>query len=1159
MELTDYIQFVDRRSYPATHVKYPARRGAVLTSVLGEELDKCDAVLPQVPSEEWDALDVQRGDFATFLVLDGNGNEIVSRRMLVSDISAQTIRARGVSDHKNLINYYRITITLVSETKALEWTTLPNISFTSVLDTSPNDGNAPKQKTVFEAAMSVLNRYAERNRGPKGNGNEGENHGWPDEGWLFEYWNPSDVGFFDYFDRKKLIKMDMQCPEMQWNKPNLRQVLNDLFYVAGCVPVVENSWIYAMPLSHRGREVDIGKLSWAAKTEDVSDYATELRVEPNNTMDDVSSTSICEYVSARLPSDGGQVLTTTNMVIPTQHEIMQLKSVKLCGYVNRGSTNYDGRETYTNASNSSQYDFRTISPTQLQVVEIDITKIITEKGYHDTLPKLYRWDFDPTVQTQYDLDEIAKYQNTSLYFQRGSKDIKGFSAVTEGFWQRQWTMAQIISSAITNSKFAQSIPPNNDPHLEWLWKVEYVTATNLSASAGRYLPYRRPKKIHDGQKSSFVDTTRLGEFEYSYVDRYGNAIRTEVGYYEDADNLPKIGDTMGEWVLFQAQYAFQRNMVIGNLSFMRNYALRSYYTGVDAKPRSWQIAGQSQSFLRHELEKRYVEFSFDEKDEAFPLDWQPKDGTWKDGTDTAKWYVGQLMHRDIPLNVDKCFLYQGKTEGDSPHVFSMDVVSRAFGRSITMTAIAEDNYGAGRKVFTAGENGTLYASEQIRYTDDNGRQEYVVWDFSGETEYRFANDVRNEFDTLDDGTAPSALYDNALVLNDVKGMLQTQYKDIGGPRFTKLQYADKDSMERLGMTLQIEWCSDTADICIGKQFAKQSPIVNENADISFDGAWENTAEYELYRPEPVIYEEELEQILPLMEEGQCVVVNLQGAYPLVNSKLEMKKDGALVDIAPYDRRSQYDKRKPYTEMLLGYNGTIVFYVPYQGVEAGLHYITLGNPIRVLTLEPQASPAEFAQTAKQDGVFLGTDGVIYAVDRDYTEGYYHYGALNIKDYSKLRFVQVGNRVSYKDGKWHVANNGVDGSRFVYCVMPEGVKFRPGADNDEIFQDNLANAETFEIDPVITATNGNCIKVEPDFTKQPLALVHSKSHSVCIAKQVGGEHGRDYSYVPLLMWNNPRDGSNAKRAVYANVTLWRHPERYDGLFATDCPFATISKGN
>lgn len=693
---------------------------------------------------------------------------------------------------------YSYEISLFSETKELENVLLPNLSITQ---------NKEEPRIVLYYINRYLALYSPKIRR-----------------------NNNRVNKYRVSSRV-INKFNKDCPEMQWNCPTLREVLNDLMMVQDCIVVLRNNVIDYIDLTEKKNAIDTSKVNYIQNSQSSEDYVSELKMDMLNVMqtslDGVKQTvNRTEFQTFRAP-DNGSLVNDENMILKTEYPILNIKHLYMIFQ-------------YT-VSTSAQKLSENSGTVMYKVDLCDVLssvyghrKLVYEYTEYQTLP-LHR-------TTLYTFEKI--YQNICVYFVRESNIITGFNVTSKRAWlpssseSTLYMLKDIIAKECysANGKlWGYPTTPNGSPYFSTFFIIEYETTADAVFKAGKDIAPTHERVVTDNQTNAYVDAYNQGFMEYQKVNRLGNKqLYINARYQDDFEDIIKIGDYYEDNIIYQTTYQIYKNHIEVNAVATKNYILRDYFTGVKARIRSWKIADATQSFTRHDLEKYYLEFSKSEKLEYTTYN-----------ENIPQYFLSPLVPGYIkPLKY--CFI---KTSGEyyiPNNYYSIELLGRIVGNSVIFTCGLNDNFSAGKRVLSdlnvlgnncATSNFTSSAEdvfrlinilpqyggiplEELRYVDKNGE----ITDI----EYIFTNEI-NDIDLPEDiigfgaGGQSQKEWMNKVCMLPVIDV--QRFEDNIVYSNTKTIYKDNREMPKI--STQFELCSDSHDIIFTRKFLELQECIRE--------------------------------------------------------------------------------------------------------------------------------------------------------------------------------------------------------------------------------------------------------------------------------------------------------------------------------------------
>lgn len=502
-----------------------------------------------------------------------------------------------------------------------------------------------------------------------------------------------------------------ECPEMQWNTPTLREVLNDLMMVKDRIPVIRNGELAFIDLTVTQTPTNntLSKINYVTRSRSSEDYVSELQVKLENVTDEKHNyVTKKEYITFNIPNQNA-TMTSNNILLRTQYPIYNLKSLKMM--------------VATSAEGNVENPDSGLSPIVRKWDQVDLMNL----HWNNTDFKLvYEYDEWITKKIAYmnnspssGYQSFVDYQNWTLYYTRGTNEIRNFEASQKFVWLTQF-LRQILLYMIgvmnEPSGYTQyDVGLNNDAYYLDFFEVEYETLEGCVFRASKSDDLEHEKVVIDNQTNSYIDSYSQGNLEYQKANRLGNEQLQINARYLPTETELKIGDIYEDTIIYQCQYQFYRDHTEVNAIATKNYVLREYFTGVKSKIRSWKIADGSEALTRHDLKKYYCEFSYESHDETHGLE------------DLAQYNVVQYFLS--PLNdyngepLTCCFVrtkdkngtyypssYTMVNGGALKSYYCLDLMSRIIGNSVVFTFEFLDNHWAGQSIHTEDDFNTYNVS-----------------------------------------------------------------------------------------------------------------------------------------------------------------------------------------------------------------------------------------------------------------------------------------------------------------------------------------------------------------------------------------------------------------------------------------------------------------
>ena len=742
--------------------------GSLLTDNFNEQVDSFDLQIKHLDSK----IDIEPLDEVIIYSEDENfsdTSEVINdttyytRFYLVDKSQCKQITASNETK-------YNYSLSLVNEIKALEGIPLPSLKITQLKGTT--------KRTIYYYLEQYLKEYGTKIRVKINN---------------VVSWQPK-YSFSPLVEQR----FNIECPEMQWNAPTLRQVFNDLMMVDDCIPTMSNGVISFIDLSEEKSQMNQTGINYVNESISSDDYINELKIELKNVMqseqDGVNnSNEVCEYIGFR--NDNVSVINTDNIQIETMNPILEIEQVIMCCPL-----------TYfllpSAESNEATYMY----------AEIDITDIVYERAEWQTLPTLFKINL-----TGLSSDQMGKYQNTSLYFDRQNNVISGFNTTTINFLHLAKQEQPLIyyfnrPYALKYLTQAREIDGRLVVKDAWGWsldeiksimfKIKYKTTASNAMLVSKTIEPSNKRAIVDNQTNSYVDAYAQGILEYMKANRLGNRLKVINARYNNDQyaQMGQLGQTYQGSIIFKREVMYNKEFAVVNYYATDNYVLKDYFTGVKAKIRSWKIVEGNEALERHDILKYYMEFDYVAHNEDTP------------NKAVANYFltpfkVGgvKLMNKNVvQFTISATTVYPSATE-----YYQLDFVTRISGNSILFTFGMKDNYAVSKYIDTSitDDVGGL-PTQFYRYVDDNGE-----------------NIGGNIY--LNDEITNTGLPNQFTKITDLNTLYNIQapkpkvgYNQLGSDRLLFSWNLHKDNSEITRLTTQFEFSTNSTDIVIGSQFLK---------------------------------------------------------------------------------------------------------------------------------------------------------------------------------------------------------------------------------------------------------------------------------------------------------------------------------------------------
>lgn len=777
--------------------EFSIKEGAVFTENYNETLDSGTIILPQLTSK----IEIEPYDVVYIYSTDDSPYEILSKRLCVDTYTCtQTSLDPAI---------YQYQITLFSETKLLEGILLPNLSITK---------KYRNQITINQYLQSILDQYS-----PKMNSSASQG----------AYGNEYILGYNvnNSSDTIQSRFSQIECPEMQWNEPTLREVINDLLMVDSCIVVLNANRINFIDITQIGNEITTEQrkgINYIQESQSSADYVSEIKSKIINSVGEDEKTRICEKITFR--NNDTYILTTENVRVETSFPIYNLINCSIFVPV------FTRIETHPEGG-GLVYSY--LFKTYVEVILYSNTiKKILEYGEWQT-KDIYYAGFSSTQNYSTD------YQNTCLYYIRGQKGIHNFEAKQDYkvLWiNNQVSVLQLFCSddalasyvPTIKSKFLEVYPEYAEGYTlevyqrdetKALWKetyfiLEYETEGQYTLLASKKPFPKNKRQIIDNQTQNYVNAKRYGMLEYLKANRLGNKVKLINGRYEENEvDIPRLARTINGSIIFRKEISVYENYIKANYQATDNYVLRDYFTGIKSKLRSWKILTGNEAFIRSDVIKFYIKNTMPSIDNNYKIPVYSNINNYfnsmnycvikfRTGTNTYLPRHQDMLFENFDYGVDGYMVEFQKVVSGNSLLINIKMQDNA----IVGKYVSNDNFDASM----SGLNARVKTQQNCKYVDDNGENlGGIIYFYQN---YNIENlsiyEPQEPEDEDDEPESPEAAYERKLsIMNALHNLLPAvptsgDYNGFSN-LIAKIPFNfKKDNREITQITIQIEMNND---------------------------------------------------------------------------------------------------------------------------------------------------------------------------------------------------------------------------------------------------------------------------------------------------------------------------------------------------------------
>ena len=616
---------------------------------------------------------------------------------------------------------YDYEIYLFSKTKLLEGAICPNLAITP--------SRTDDKRSIYFYISEYMRLYCPKKR-VKVNGS-------------IEYQSiikvPSDGEF--------AAKFADSAPELQWNTPNLREVLNDLFIIKDCIPIVNaDNELDFLDLTKENNDItNEPTINYIERSQSSEDYVSEIQMNMQNVMntsiDGVKNTvTTCERLAFNAEN---YLVNSDNVLLKTNYPILRIKHLWLYYVGVLHSTAFDDSGNFTIM--------------KADLCDLQGNNFVKEKDEYETLPVIYRVGDIPNS-----ISDKANTQNYCIYYTRYTNQISGFTSQTRNspfLWFETGVTNTIQLLKQLAAETATNLPPDFaiisdtetkpiNSYFSSFFQIEYETTTESVFRAAKADKPANNRIIIDNQTNSFVDAYTQGKLEYQKANRLGNPmLNINQRTLNSGERLIDIGDYyvdgVDKYIVYSVEYQIYKDHTEVNAAATKDYILKNYFVGVKQKVRTW-VNAKDEALERHDIEKVYCEFA----EEA---------GSYDDGEQTL---ITDLLSPILTSETEThpikhCNVYTMYGGNRYPngvyYYYSLECLARIIGNSIVLTTGFRDNY-------------TVSVTPDTKALFPNGSTEYIKFVGADITFPVVSEDITKATNTGGYGGVPLAnnkyVYDN---------------------------------------------------------------------------------------------------------------------------------------------------------------------------------------------------------------------------------------------------------------------------------------------------------------------------------------------------------------------------------------------------------------
>ena len=824
------------------------------------------------------------------------------RHFLIDDFSEERLNLNS--------DIYKYKINLMSEIKRLEKVQLPNVSITQPL-------NLEKKKSVYDYIVQFVRMYSPKIKYSAYYLTSRRN-----------YWVA--INKYSVDSSLEEIFKDVYAPDFSLNNPNLRDVLSQLFLTKDRIPYVKDNVIYALDITKRNGVFNDNNASvnYVESSMSSSNFAQSLKRNYNNGLSQDNSAHLIEYLGFRNSNDG--LLTIGNMRLETRFPIYKINKVYMCYYKKITLRNNDNEDTE-----------------KMFLCKQDITALVKLNEERNLLSQ--DWEDFTESDVPNTVEELAEYKLATVGYDIGSNFIEGwgtkYSYVPDYSWfSNTKTYIENIFSFMDNKyplginsyNFIKQQQENGNQVIINASSVNAIISPFVSGAAKfksfifliDYNAFYNGTVIHskdndfgdlmdnDNPSSSLTLLESDGLFEKEKINRLGNKVLRVNARYTSFDDIQELGSVYGDdYIVYQRTISIYPNYINVNYILTKDYVMRSYFTSVWAKIRTYNLLDYGQSVVRAENKKVFLLVSKDEQYYEGLNNIQIKTSLNIHSLLCSSFMPSQratsknYYRNDYKLNVG-FFSFKNK-------VFMSDVNAFVSGYSLCFNTRMVDNVSNGVYIKYPNPTFNFNADDEDKKTGSGQAWWMMVDDIeTGKLAnvgvyFAHSDDETTFFNTTLDYSESEInnLYRNLLLQLPYNYKLEVgSFNNIIG----QLIEVNKDNKEQLDFTYQIEPITRDKNIFFSQWFMKLNDLIGTYQKIDADYEVEDTSggdlKLELYcstqanaigsTGDPIIFFYMTENQLSTLVENQKITAFARRNQPSPTH---------LVDPAPHDFQITFNR------------------------------------------------------------------------------------------------------------------------------------------------------------------------------------------------------------------------------------------------------------
>lgn len=495
--------------------------------------------------------------------------------------------------------------------------------------------------------------------------------------------------------------MNIPCPELQFVKSTLHEILITLFGVCGLAPKMD----YYYYLSYIDLKSSTNVNNWKSEeifireeeTNNVQNYADALDFDIENAISNDEDITT-QWLS---PTSENAIVGTDDFIWKVPSDIYEIVKVE--------------------ALLDVYYSVIPETPSTQQI-KVDITNYVVPKEIWET--------FKTSASTSY---IEGQYKRNYLYYDKNI--ING--NYEEGTWLG-FSMDKAIRNAVywslkSNPLIDQiDMSLNPTPYRDILLRLTYKTQANgMRVKIVKSGVDKPINNMISNQEESFIDTNNFGKQKKELINRMGNELTTgqarfdlsKINYLSEL-NIANLGDRVDkDYIITEREMQFNENTLLVNYKVAKDYIFLTGYSGLNQIKRFTSIDTQN-TLIRND------NFLYNYKIEL-------------ENKNNSDYFINTLINNYGKASENGLMLHYVKTYDSEINALQnyhilVNSQNKIIADSVIVNFKFETNVKVGDSIV---KEDATYLKEPIMYTDNNGEFRYLDLYFGAGEEQRDITDL----------------------------------------------------------------------------------------------------------------------------------------------------------------------------------------------------------------------------------------------------------------------------------------------------------------------------------------------------------------------------------------------------------------------------------